>query len=329
MQALSFPVATLEGQVLLPAGTLLTEQVLVKLASAGRLVPREEVPLLDHGQVREDLRRCLDITPYDEIFGDTGMVNELMARMQPVRLPLPLLYALDYFRAHDFNTYRHILTVFALSMLVAEDVIPGYRERDGYVVAGPTHDFGKLCIPLAILQKSSPLTRQEHRLLVQHTLAGQVLLTYYFGDHLHPAVIVARDHHERRDGSGYPHGSTDTAPIVELVAACDVYDALLSSRPYRPLSYDNRTALEELTTMAEQGKLGWDGVTALVSRNRKEKPGVESVVVSHDRRGVPPLGNCYGTFAEEDKASGAGLNIWASGGMLSTCGLTPVIEAED
>jgi HD-GYP domain-containing protein (c-di-GMP phosphodiesterase class II) len=299
MQALTFPVVTLKGQLLLPAGTLLSEQVLVKVAAAGRLVPREDAPLLDYGQVREDLRRCLTITPYDEIFGDSEMVDELMARMRLVRLPLPLLNALDYFRAHDFNTYRHILTVFALSMLVAEDVMPGYRERAGYVVAGPTHDFGKLCIPLAVLQKSSPLTHEEHRLLVQHTLAGQVLLTYFFGDHLHPAVTVARDHHERRDGSGYPHGITDIAPIVELVAACDVYDALLSARPYRPLSYDNRTALEELTAMAEQGKLGWGCVTALVSRNRKGQPGMESVVVSHDRRGVPPVGNCYGIFVED------------------------------
>ena len=299
MQALTFPVVTLEGQVLLPAGTLLSEQLLVKVAAAGRLVPREDVPLLDYGQVSEDLRSCLAITPYDQIFGDSEMVDELMARMHPVRLPLPLLSALDYFRANDFNTYRHILTVFALSMLVAEDVMPEYRERAGNVVAGPTHDFGKLCIPLAVLHKSTPLTRHEHHLLVQHTLAGQVLLSYYFGDHLHPAVTVARDHHERRDGSGYPHGITDIGPIVELVAACDVYDALLSSRPYRPLSYDNRTALEELTAMAEQGKLGWECVTALVSRNRKGQPGVDSVVVSRERRGVPPLGNCYGIFVED------------------------------
>ena len=46
-------------------------------------------------------------------------------------------------------------------------------------------------------------------------------------------------------------------PMVEMVAACDVYDALLSPRPYRPLSYDNRTALEELTRMADSGSLGW------------------------------------------------------------------------
>lgn len=301
----AFPVVTLEGQLLLPAGTRLSEQVLAEVAAAGRLVPREQVPLLDYGSVREDLQRCLSITPYDKVFGDSAMVQELLGRMNLVRLPLPLLHALDHFRAHDFHTYRHTLTVFALSMLIAEDIVPGYHDRPGDVVTGPTHDFGKLCIPLAILRKNSPLTRQERRLLVHHPLAGQVLLTYYFGDHRHPAVTVARDHHERRDGSGYPRGITDLQPIVELVAACDVYDALLSSRPYRPLSYENRTALEELTVMAEQGKFGWEFVAALVARNRKGQPRATAVVVSRDRRGVPPSGNCYGTVAEEDQGPAA------------------------
>ena len=303
--SLAFPVVTLEGQLLLPAGTRLSEQVLAEVAAAGRLVPREQVALLDYGTVREDLRRCLSITPYGEIFGDGTMVADLLGRMNLVRLPLPLLHALDHFRAHDFHTYRHILTVFALSMLVAEDVVPGYHDRPGEVVAGPTHDFGKLCIPLAILRKSSPLTRHERRLLDHHPLAGHVLLAYYFGDHRHPAVIVARDHHERRDGSGYPRGVTELAPVVELVAACDVYDALLSARPYRPLSYDNRTALEEMTGMAEAGKLGWECVTALVARNRRGQPDAAKVVVSRDRRGVPPSGNCYGTLAEETEAAPA------------------------
>lgn len=301
--SLAFPVVTMEGQLLLPAGTPLSEQVLAELAAAGRLVPREQVPLMSYGSVRDDLQRCLALPPYHEIFSDRALHDDVVARMAAVRLPLPLLHALAYFRANDFHTYRHILTVFALATLVAEEVVPGYHERPGEILAGPTHDFGKLCIPLAILRKTSPLTRQERRLLNHHPLAGQVLLTYYLGDHRHPAVIVARDHHERRDGSGYPRGSTDQQPVVELVAACDVYDALLSPRPYRPLAYDNRTALEELTAMAEAGRFGWATVTVLVAHNRKQQHGLERVVVSRDRRGTPPAGNCYGMLADEEQQS--------------------------
>lgn len=308
MISLAFPVVTLEGQVLLPAGTVLSEQVLAEIAAAGRLVPRDHAALLAYGQISEDLRRCLMMPPYNVIFADQDVLDALLARMAAVQLPFPLLHALDHFRTHDFHTYRHILTVFALATLVAEDVVSGYHDHPGEILASPTHDYGKLCIPLAVLKKSSPLTRQERRLLDHHPLAGQVLLTYYFGDYRHPAVIVARDHHERRDGTGYPRGVRDLEPIVELVAACDVYDALLSPRPYRPLSYDNRTALEELTFLADQGKLSMESVAALVARNRKGQPQPAAICVSRDRRGVPPAGNCYGILAaDEDTADSLGL----------------------
>jgi HD-GYP domain-containing protein (c-di-GMP phosphodiesterase class II) len=46
--------------------------------------------------------------------------------------------------------------------------------------------------------------------------------------------------------------------MVEIIVACDVYDALVSPRPYRPVSYDNRTALEEIINMAEKNQIGWE-----------------------------------------------------------------------
>jgi HD-GYP domain-containing protein (c-di-GMP phosphodiesterase class II) len=54
---------------------------------------------------------------------------------------------------------------------------------------------------------------------------------------------------------------------VEIVAACDVYDALITPRPYRKGIYDNRSALEEITTLAEEGKVGWQIVRLARNRN--------------------------------------------------------------
>lgn len=294
-------VTTLDKKELLPAGTLLTEQAVADVAALGRLQPSEECSLLEYGTVRTDLLRFLAIPPYLDIFSDQALVADLMADMESVGLPLPLLKALDYFRQHDFHTYRHILMVFTLSSMLVKGLGSGSGKVDADFVAGPSHDFGKISIPLHVLKKAGPLTVREKQILKYHPLSGYVLLAYYLGDHLHPAVLVARDHHERRDGSGYPRGIKTLDPMVEMVAACDVYDALLSPRPYRPLSYDNRTALEELTRMADSGVLGWECVEALVSCNRHGRPGVDDVVVSRDVRGTPPVGNCYGmVVAEED-----------------------------
>jgi HD-GYP domain-containing protein (c-di-GMP phosphodiesterase class II) len=87
---------------------------------------------------------------------------------------------------------------------------------------------------------------------------------------------------------------------VEIVAACDVYDALISPRPYRVSIYDNRTALEVITAMAEEAKIGWDVVQVLVSHHRKGKPRPEECKVSVEKRGNPPEGNLYGIVLDDD-----------------------------
>jgi HD-GYP domain-containing protein (c-di-GMP phosphodiesterase class II) len=298
---LPIAVATLDKKELLPAGTFLTEPVVADVAALGRLQQREECSLLEYGTVQADLQRFLAIPPYSSIFSDKEVVAELFAEMKNVRLPLPLLKALDYFRQHDFHTYRHILMVFNLSSLLVKGLGENRQKSDAEFIAGPSHDFGKISVPLHVLKKAGPLTIREKQILKYHPVSGYVLLAYYLGDHRHPAVLVARDHHERRDGSGYPRGISTIDPVVEMVAACDVYDALLSPRPYRPLSYDNRTALEEMTRMADSGALGWECVEALVSCNRHGRPGVADVSVSRDVRGTPPVGNCYGLIVEEDE----------------------------
>ena len=102
--------------------------------------------------------------------------------------------------------------------------------------------------------KSDPLTLTERGSLEHHAAAGFVLLSYYFQDFQNIGAITARDHHERKDGSGYPCGTLLDDYMVEIVAVSDVYDALISQRPYRPVSYENRTALEEITEMAEKNQ---------------------------------------------------------------------------
>ena len=71
-------------------------------------------------------------------------------------------------------------------------------------------------------------------------------------------------------------------------------------RPYRPTSYDNRTALEEITEQARQGKIGWEVVQALVVYNRKSRSHYRDCKVSVEKRGTPPVDNQYGIFAPED-----------------------------
>ena len=71
-----------------------------------------------------------------------------------------------------------MLTVLVLTTLLAPDLIPDSQDRMREAFASPIHDIGKICVPLEILKKDTPLTLAERRHLEHHTLAGAVLLTY-------------------------------------------------------------------------------------------------------------------------------------------------------
>jgi len=292
-------VHSLQGRCLLRAGTELTADILGELAGEGSRGGWEKAGLLEYGTTLNDVRRQMDHGNYRGLFRSPGERKAILALMETLRLPLPVLECLTYFREQDFYTYRHILMVFALSCVLARK-IPGESDRGlPEAAAGPLHDIGKICIPLPVLKKTVPLTRSERNTLEQHAAAGYVLLTYYMADPDAFSACVARDHHERRDGTGYSRGIRLSDSHVEIVAACDIYDALVMPRPYRKGNYDNRTALEELTSMAEQGKVSWEIVRHLVSMSRGSAPNPEECVVSLEKRGVPPEENFYGVIVED------------------------------
>jgi hypothetical protein len=113
---------------------------------------------------------------------------------------------------------------------------------------------------------------------------------------------VALDHHERRNGTGYSRGIEQKNLMVDVTTVCDIYDALVAQRPYRPVSFDNRTALEELTWMAVRGEIRWEPVQILVAYNRRNNTeDVETIKISMERRGTPPKQNVYGMLADEEK----------------------------
>ena len=300
---LRYDVKTLDGQQLLPAGTRLDRDVMEELACRAT-TQWPYVSLLDYGTVRADLRRFLmSHSVYRNIFPEAVVGKEVEAFMTTVILPLPLLQCLSYFEDNDYYTYRHILMVFALYALLGYDMRAEMGATPLEVAAGPMHDLGKVCVPLPLLKKRTPLRYAQRDEIEHHTEAGYVLLTYYLRETESFLARVARDHHERCDGSGYPLGVRLEERHVEAVAVCDVYDALINPRPYRNGSYDNRTAIELITDMAEKGTFTWDIVRRLVAVNRKGRPAPEECAVSLEKRGTPPAENCYGIIQEDESGN--------------------------
>jgi HD-GYP domain-containing protein (c-di-GMP phosphodiesterase class II) len=298
-----YAVHTLDNQQLLRAGTVISPRIIEELIEAQSDPSPATVNLMNYGTVRPDLMQFISQKSYSIIFSDADRVAKVVDLMEGITLPEATLKILNYFKRNDFYTYRHFLLVYILSLLLAGDLITYSKDLLREARVGPTHDIGKICVPLSILMKTKPLTVTERRLLDHHALAGYTLLSFYLRDTETLAAIIARDHHERKDGSGYPRGIHLDNLMTEIVVASDVYDALISIRPYRPQTYDNRTALETLTSMAQKESLSQNVVQALVNYNRKKKTHYSECVVSLEKRGMPPEGNLYGVTATTEPPS--------------------------
>jgi HD-GYP domain-containing protein (c-di-GMP phosphodiesterase class II) len=298
---LSYEVRTPDNRFFLPEGTVITPKVMEKVVSEGKKSSHPSYFILEYGTTKKDLLLCMEEAPFDTVFSPKERLDEVLKLMEHVRLSLPVLEFLDYFKENDFHTYSHSLMVFALTTILAREAVPEYERLIRETIAGSTHDLGKLCVPLKILMKGKPLTQREFSILRNHTTAGYILLSHYLKDSENISTRLARDHHERRNGSGYPRGINLQDTMTEIVAVSDVYHALISSRPYRPVSFDNRTALEELTDMAERNEFSLNIVRMMISLNRKDKPRYDELKIPAEKRGTPPPGNLYGLIAEDEE----------------------------
>jgi len=289
---LTHPVITLDKELLIAAGTELSDDRIAEIAGNTRTNRRMKLSMFD--TVGKDLLELVHAPPYNIIFHPDTETSSLLDGMGEADFPFQALETLRYFKEYDYHTYRHQLMVFALSGLVARDMLPEDESISRLSSAGPFHDIGKICVPLDILRKDTPLSKTERKTLDNHSAAGYVLMSYYCKDPGCLGPVSARDHHERRDGSGKPTGKSLDNILVEIIAVCDIYDALISPRPYRPISYDNRSAIEELVDMADMGAIGMDIVRVLVARNRKMRPDEMPCEISTEKRGSTPEGNIYG-----------------------------------
>jgi cyclic di-GMP phosphodiesterase len=123
-------------------------------------------------------------------------------------------------------------------------------RRGGYL-----HDLGKIAVPDEILKKGSNLTRDEWEIMKQHPIIGENICKPLKS--LRLVLPIIRHHHEHSDGSGYPDGlrKREIPLLPRVLQVVDVYDALRTARPYKPVLNHEQAAI----TMLEEARSGlWD-----------------------------------------------------------------------
>jgi putative nucleotidyltransferase with HDIG domain len=135
----------------------------------------------------------------------------------------------------DAYTEEHTRRVALRAVQVGDELGLAPERLHVLAVGGLLHDIGKLSVPDDVLRKPGPLTDHEFEAVKRHVDTGVALLEELGG---FPSEVhrLVRSHHERLDGTGYPSGERGAElPLdVRILAVCDVYDALLSTRVYRP-----------------------------------------------------------------------------------------------
>jgi len=133
----------------------------------------------------------------------------------------------------DRETQGHNRRVAHLCVQIGRQLGMTATELRVLARTGLLHDVGKLGIPDAILEKQGPLDESESAIMKTHPEIGVAILKR--GGHFKRELLGVLYHHERMDGSGYPHGLiSDAIPIeARIVAVADTYDVLTTDRPYR------------------------------------------------------------------------------------------------
>lgn len=287
-----FPIHSHTGIEIVPEGTVINKKLLHHVQNM--VVNRKMFSIADIYST--DISQILQKDVYEVIFREKEAKENIFSVLDRITLPSSEIEAIEYIKDKDFYVYEHLLTVFSLSVHFTS-LLKKSNDSLASFKGSLSHDIGKVSVPVSLLHKNTPLTKIEHEHIKNHTLAGNVLLNYYTGLHNCTSSLIARDHHEKTNGTGYPSGRKNLDFYTQIVIVCDIYDALLSPRSYRKEPFNNRTALEELTKKAIEGTLSKTVVKALIAENRRTKIAWHECDMSNDFRGIYPKMNNYGKIS--------------------------------
>jgi diguanylate cyclase (GGDEF)-like protein/putative nucleotidyltransferase with HDIG domain len=206
--------------------------------------------------------------------------------------------------AKDHSTHDHLKRVQTYAVQLGKDLGLGDAELNALRAASMLHDIGKLAVPEQILSKPGRLTPEEFDRMKIHPIVGAEILDRV--QFPYPVVPIVRSHHEKWDGTGYPHGLKGQAiPIgARILSVVDCFDALTSERPYRrAMSADEamKHLISEIETsfdprVVEAIEKRYPELEQVVSRSQSAKNPLPSV--ANPNRSAPSAG-----FAEVPNAS--------------------------
>jgi response regulator RpfG family c-di-GMP phosphodiesterase len=191
----------------------------------------KDVQRHDKIMLRSDKRQKQE---YDELQARLIEVEELQQEIEDTQKEV--IFTLGAIaEARSQETGNHVRRVAEYSRILALHFGLSAREAEMLKQASPMHDIGKVATPDSILNKPGRLTQEEFTIMKQHAELGYEMLKHSNRPLLKMAAILAYEHHEKYDGSGYPRGLVGKNIHIygRITAIADVFDALGSNRCYK------------------------------------------------------------------------------------------------
>lgn len=194
--------------------------------------PTEIIEFSARRRMAYDIKKQFDKLK-DKLELDISVVTEITIDLMNQLSQKEMILELDDLKTNDNYTYEHCLAVAILTDLVCNKMNMNIYQKEKIVMGAVIHDIGKIIIPKDILNKPDRLSKEEYEIIKSHTEVGYKMIKDNM--ELSPITKLAvLCHHEREDGSGYPLGKGEELHIgAKIVAACDLYHALISDRCYR------------------------------------------------------------------------------------------------
>jgi putative nucleotidyltransferase with HDIG domain len=189
------------------------------------------------------------------------------------------LLLVDLIEADHEYTGSHTRSVVALSLAVASELRMDEGDRQKAELGALLHDVGKIAIPNEIINKPGPLSPDEWTIVKTHTIEGQVMLDRV-GGLLREIGLVVRSSHERWDGQGYPDGlaGDEIPPSALVVSCCDAYNAMTTTRSYRPaMSVAEATAELRANAGTQFSPAVVEALVQVIERSEQEERGPGAV----------------------------------------------------
>ena len=206
--------------------------IVTPVFSQGRVIAAIVLRTVNRWQtITPQMRRVVELTALrlEHALELRRAVGEVRSTLEAGMLTLGMVL-----EARDFETSGHTHRATTMAAQLGERLGLSTTALSHLRQGAYLHDLGKLCVPDKVLRKPGPLSPEEWIIMKGHAVQGHDLASRIAG--LSPETLsVIRSHHERWDGGGYPDGlaGTDVPLPARIFAVCDVYDALISVRPYK------------------------------------------------------------------------------------------------